>query len=152
MSPKRLVSTNSIGRIVFASVLAGAIACSDLTDPGPGKRVTATTNQSVFFPGQTVEVTVRNRSDIGLQFPYNFSGATLEAADRGGWAPIAVQMSSPLAIQYLSAHESVVWTYTLPADLPNGTYRFSLPMPTPDIDNVEPPLITPSFEVRPPAV
>ena len=152
MIARRIVSADSLGRIVFAAALAGTLACSDPTDPGRAKRVTASTNQTVFFPGQTVEVTVRNRSGIDLQYPFRFSGSTLDAESRGEWSPIAAQFYGPLAIQFLGAHQSVVWTYTLPPDLPNGTYRFSLPMPTPDMGEAEPRLITPSFEVRPPAV
>src|SRR5256885_5886752 len=92
--------------IWFATTLVGAVACSGPIDPGPGKRVTASTNQTVFFPAQTVEVTVQNRSGIDLQYPYNFAGAKLEVEHGSGWATVAVQPSSLLIIRFLGAHET----------------------------------------------
>lgn len=140
-----------------ASLGLGAITlmtsgCASLRpyDPGPGRRVTASVLDAAYLPGEPVNVTIANRSDVELLYPNGFCKTELQMKDRGGWVNVPRPSARcPIEVGFLDPNQTVVHQFHLPSDLAVGTYRFSIPMPVPEEpDAREAPLITPSFMIQ----
>ena len=135
---------------ICSLVIASACASNDLMDPGPAKRVEIFIAQDKYFAGDRVLFTVKNISSLKLTYPYQFCKMELQEQQASGWVTVLVPDGCPLAIAFLDGGTSVSQEYHLPFDLPQNTYRISMPMPVPE--GATAPIVrltTPPFLVAP---
>ena len=117
---------------ICALGIVSACARNGLIDPGPGKRVEIFIAQDKYFAGDRVLFTVKNMSSLRLTYPYQFCKMELQEQQASGWVTVLVPDGCPLAIAFLDGGTSVSQEYRLPFDLPQNTYRISMPMPIPE--------------------
>jgi hypothetical protein len=148
-------------RLLVCASLIGAlfvtISCArnGLIDPGPDKRVEIFIAQDKYFAGDRVLFTVKNISSLKLTYPYQFCKMELQERQGSDWVTVLVPDGCPLAIAFLDGGSTVSQEYVLPVDLPQNTYRISMPMPIPkgaaasDVRLTTPPfLVTPNVLLR----
>lgn len=136
--------------VITASFVTLACARNGLIDPGPGKRVEVFIAQDKYFAGDRVLFTVKNVSRLNLTYPYQFCKMELQEQQGSDWVTVLVPDGCPLAIAFLDAGNSVSQEYVLPVNLPQNTYRISMPMPIPNGASAsEVRLTTPPFLVAP---
>jgi hypothetical protein len=145
----RYIWSASMSVVLSALIVAGsACAGSRLIDPGPGKRVEATLTQDAYLSGGLVDITIKNLSDVPLQYPLGFCKIELEREENSAWLTVLIPDGCPLALAFLGPGQAVGQAYRLPTGIPSGTYRLSMPMPVPKSATApEPRLTTPSFRV-----
>lgn len=119
-------------------------------DPGPGRRVAANVPDASYLPGEPVNVTIANLSEVELVFPDGFCTTELQKKDRGGWVTVpATSSKCPGELGFLEPQQTVVHQFHLPKEIADGTYRLSIPMPVPEEPNArEADLITPTFTIQ----
>jgi hypothetical protein len=139
------------GRLVAAAcalVLATGCKTTDLTDPGPGRRVEVTLAQQSYVAGQSVDIVIRNLSGLTLRYPYGFCTMDLEREENSGWVTVASPDGCTFVLGFLGPRRSVQETYPLPTSISSGTYRLSMPMPwLASSTTAEPRLTTEPFQV-----
>jgi hypothetical protein len=135
---------------VLMPILFAGCAGTGLSDPGPGKRVDVTVSKSGYASGETVDVTVKNVSNLTLTYPLVFCKTELQREVSSTWTTVQVPSDGcRLALAILEARQSTINKYVLPTSLPSGIYRLAMPTPTPEnAKTAEPPLTTPSFSVN----
>jgi hypothetical protein len=119
-------------------------------DPGPGKRVAALVPQDSYLSGEPVNVTIANLSEVTLYYPDNFCKTELQRKDGNSWMTLSdATHKCPVSLGFLEPGQAVVLQYRLPKGVAVGTYRLTMPMPTPEeADAPEPELLTPAFKVQ----
>ncbi|MFL5527870.1 MAG: hypothetical protein ACJ791_00765 [Gemmatimonadaceae bacterium] len=136
----------------LAAVTLIASGCASLRpyDPGPGMRVAASVVHDTYVSGAPVNVTIANLSEVTLFYPDGFCKTRLQKKDRGGWLTVSdPSKPCPVELGFLEPGQAVVHQFRLPEGVPDGIYRFALPMPVPDeAAKPEPELITPIFKVE----
>ena len=136
---------------VIAAVTLIASGCASLRpyDPGPGKRVAADVVQSAFAPGEPVNVTISNLSEVPLFYPDSFCKTELQRRDGNAWVTVSDPAAGCAAAHdFLDPGQTVVHQYRLPAGIAEGLYRLAIPTPMPDeATRPEPELLTPAFRV-----
>lgn len=144
----------TFGRVnlgLVAAVILIASGCASLRpyDPGPGKRVAAVVAQSAFLPGESVNVTIANLSEVPLFYPDGFCKTELQRRDGNTWVTVSDPSAGcPDANDFLDPGQTVVHEYRLPRSIAEGTYRLAIPTPLPDeATRREPELLTPAFRV-----
>jgi hypothetical protein len=135
----------------FAAVTLIASGCASLRpyDPGPGKRVAADVAQSAFAPGESVNVTIANLSEVPLYYPDGFCSTELQRHDGKGWVTVSDPSTGcPSERDFLDPGQTVVHGYRLPSGIAEGIYRLAIPTPLPEeATRPEPDLLTPAFKV-----
>lgn len=127
-----------------------ALSCAGaIVDPGPGKRVTLSISRQDFQAGDTVAIDVTNESNLQRAYPGDFCPKELQRLDGGSWidVPMPGGEGCALSTAFLGPLEHVTVFFALPADLSSGEYRISLPAPTVNDADAEPPLLTSQFAV-----
>jgi hypothetical protein len=135
---------------IAGALLLLATGCSTnrLTDPGPGKRVEATLREATYVAGQSIDIRIKNLSDLTLQYPYAFCKIELERQENAGWVTVASPDGCTYVLGYLGAGQIVAQAYRLPPVVPAGTYRLTMAMPWLAGETVEEPRLTsPSFQI-----
>lgn len=110
--------------IVFAWTVIG---CADgpLSPEGGREQIAFTVSASVFTPGDTIIVTLMNRSDHTLG--YNLCLAELEQQTASGWQGTprhSADFFCPLTFSPLAPGESDSLTQPVREEFPAGLYRF----------------------------
>jgi hypothetical protein len=145
-----------VGLFTSLTLIGSACGGSQLTDPGPGKRVQATIEQQIYYSGDMVIATITNVSSVTLTFPVGFCKTDLQRFQgaTGTWITAATPSDGcPLALGILEPGKSTVLHYPLPSGTVTGLYRLAMPMPVPrNASAPEPELLTPQFEVNPVAL
>ena len=145
----RTLGRASLG--VFAAFTLIASGCASLRpyDPGPGRRAAAGVVRDSYLPGEPVNVTIANLSEVMLFYPDGFCKTELQRKERGGWLRVSDAAKTCSAeAGMLDPTQTVVHQFRLPSGLASGIYRFAMPMPLPDdATGPEGNLITPSFRV-----
>ncbi len=136
----------------FAAFTLIASGCLSLRpyDPGPGRRVAALVPKETYLSGEPVNVTISNLSDVTLLYPDGFCRTKLQKRDGSLWRPISdPSVGCPIERGFLEPGQTVVHQFLLPNGVGAGTYRFAIPMPTPEEATApEPELLTPAFSVQ----
>jgi hypothetical protein len=140
---------------VIALVISG---CASLRpyDPGPGKRVAVAFAQDAYVSGQTVNVTIANLSEVTLFYPGGFCKTELQKKNGSSWLTVTDHaIACPIERDFLEPGQTVVHQFRLPAEVADGTYRLTMPMPTTLPEETafttpapEPALLTPAFKVQ----
>ena len=119
-------------------------------DPGPGRRVAASVPEAVYLPGQPINITIVNLSEVELIYPDGFCKTELQRKDRGGWVTVSGPVAAcPVEKGFLDPSQAVVHQFRLPRNVEGGLYRLAIPMPVPEDPNTrEADLITPSFAIQ----
>jgi hypothetical protein len=139
--------------LLLISGLGLSSCSSDVSDPGPGKRVTLEISKEIYQSGDTVMVDVINSSDLDLTYPGDFCPQGLQRLGEGTWVDVSPPDTThgcPLSTGVLGARARQTIAFHLPEDLSTDVYRIVLPAPTVDINDpnlAEPPLHTPEFTV-----
>ena len=138
----------------FALVTSG---CASLKpyDPGPGKRVAVAFARDAYVSGESVNVTIANLSEVTLFYPGGFCKTELQRHDGSSWQTVSdAAATCPVERDFLEPGQTVVHQYRLPDGVVGGTYRLTMPMPTPLPEEAVAPepvqgdLQTPSFRVQ----
>jgi hypothetical protein len=138
----------------FALVTSG---CASLKpyDPGPGKRVAAAFAREAYVSGESVNVTIANLSEVTLFYPGGFCKTALQRRDGSSWLTVSdAAATCPIERDFLEPGQTVVHQYRLPEGVLDGTYRLSMPMPTPLPEEAAAPepeqgdLQTPAFKIQ----
>jgi hypothetical protein len=143
---------------IFGLITAG---CASLKpyDPGPGKRVAVAFARDAYRSGESIDVTISNLSEVTLFYPGGFCKTELQRRDGASWLKVAdVSLGCPVERDFLEPGQTVVHQYLLPKGVVGGTYRLTMPMPTPLPEETaaadsaaaapEPDLQTPAFRVQ----
>ncbi len=139
----------NLGLVAITLATCGCVTLRPY-DPGPGLRVEASVPAPAYLPGEPINVTIANLSDVELLYPNGFCKTELQKKDRGGWVNVPLASAGcPVEIGFMDPGQAVVHQYLLPKDLDAGTYRLSMPMPVPDKPFArEADLTTPSFAIQ----
>jgi len=139
----------NLGFIATVTLIATGCASLRPYDPGPGKRVAADVAQSAFAPGESVNVTIANLSEVPLYYPDGFCSTELQRRDGNTWVTVSDPSSGcPSERDFLDPGQTVVHGYRLPGSIADGTYRLAIPTPMPEeATRPEPELLTPAFRV-----
>ena len=136
----------------FAAFTLIASGCISLRpyDPGPGRRVAALIVQDAYRSGEPINVTISNLSDVTLLYPDGFCKTKLQKRDGTLWRAVSEpSVGCPIELGFLDPGQTVVHQFRLPKGVAGGTYRFAIPMPTPEEATApEPELLTPAFSVQ----
>jgi hypothetical protein len=136
----------------FAALTLIAAGCMSLRpyDPGPGKRVATSVAQDAYVSGEYVNITVANLSDVTLYYPNGFCKTELQRRDGTVWMTLPdASAGCPSQLDFLEPGQAVVHQFVLPKGVAVGTYRLTMPMPTPEEATApEPELLTPAFKVE----
>jgi hypothetical protein len=139
----------NLGVIAVVTLIATGCASLRPYDPGPGKRVLADVAQSAFAPGESVNVTIANLSELPLFYPDGFCTTELQRRDGNSWVTVSDPTAGcPTNHDFLDPGQTVVHGYRLPSGIAEGTYRLAIPRPMPEeATTPEPELLTPAFRV-----
>jgi hypothetical protein len=139
----------NLGFIAAVTLIATGCASLRPYDPGPGKRVAADVVQSAFAPGEAVNVTIANLSEVPLFYPDGFCKTELQRRDGNSWITVSDPTAGcPTNHDFLDPGQTVVHEYRLPSGIAEGTYRLAIPTPMPEeATRPEPELLTPAFKV-----
>ena len=147
---RRTLGRANLGFFAAFTLIASGCASLRPYDPGPGRRAAAGVVRDSYLPGEPVNVTIANLSEVMLFYPDGFCKAELQKKERGGWLTVSPAGKSCSAeAGMLDPTQTVVHQFRLPTGLASGIYRFAMPMPLPDdATGPEGHLITPSFRVE----
>ena len=136
--------------LVTLTVAATACAGANASDPGPGKRVQMTLAKDAYRSGDTVTATVRNISEVTLDYANAFCHRALQQYQGGKWSTVSPPPDAcTLQIAILGPGQAVPLTYRLANVLQAGLYRLAIPSPTPlNAQMPEPDVTTPPFSVN----
>ena len=139
----------NLGVIAAVSLIATGCASLRPYDPGPGKRVAADVAQSAFAPGESVNVTIANLSEVPLFYPDGFCKTELQRRDGNSWVTVSNPGAGcPANHDFLDPGQAVVHEYRLPNGIAEGLYRLAIPTPMPEEATApDPQLLTPAFRV-----
>ena len=139
----------NLGVIAVVSLIATGCASLRPYDPGPGKRVAADVAQSAFAPGESVNVTIANLSEVPLFYPDGFCNTELQRHDGNSWVTVSDPSAGcPANHDFLDPGQAVVHEYRLPNGIAEGLYRLAIPTPMPEEATApDPQLLTPAFRV-----
>jgi hypothetical protein len=139
----------NLGVIAAVSLIATGCASLRPYDPGPGKRVAADVAQSAFAPGESVNVTIANLSEVPLFYPDGFCKTELQRRDGNSWVTVSDPIAGcPANHDFLDPGQTVVHEYRLPNGIAEGIYRLAIPTPMPDEATApDPHMLTPAFRV-----
>jgi hypothetical protein len=137
---------------LFAALTLIVSGCASMRpyDPGPGRRAAAGVVRDAYLPGEPINVTIANLSEVILFYPDRFCKTELQRKEQGGWLTVVKPSKTcPETLGFLDPSQTVVQQFQLPAGIEGGTYRFAMPMPLPDeATGPEPKLVTPTFRVE----
>jgi hypothetical protein len=139
----------SLGYFVALTLIASGCASLRPYDPGPGRRAAASVLREKYVPGEPINVTVANLSEVMLFYPDRFCKTQLQKKEQGGWLTVAdPSKGCPAELGFLDPGQVTVYQYHLPSGVAGGVYRLAMPMPLPD-DATQPEgsLVTPTFTV-----
>lgn len=147
-----MVRTLGRANLVFAAITLLVSGCLTFRpyDPGPGRRVAASVPEAVYLPGQPINVTIVNLSEVELIYPDGFCRTELQRKERGGWVTVSGPSTAcPVEKGFLDPTQAVVHQFRLPKNVEGGLYRLAIPMPVPENPLArEADLITPSFAIQ----
>jgi hypothetical protein len=136
---------------LFAALTLIVSGCASMRpyDPGPGRRAAAGVVRDSYLPGEAINVTIANLSEVILFYPDRFCKTELQRKEQGGWLTVVKPSKTcPETLGFLDPSQTVVQQFKLPSGLEGGTYRFAMPMPLPDeAKGPEGNLVTPTFKV-----
>jgi hypothetical protein len=140
---------SKLGFFVAFTLIASGCASMRPYDPGPGKRVATGVVRDTYLPGESVNVTIANLSDVTLFYPNGFCKTELQRRDGTAWKTVSAPAAGcSIAAGFLDPGQTVVHQYRLPTGVAVGIYRLTMPMPLPDDAFApEPELQTPAFTV-----
>jgi hypothetical protein len=133
--------------VLGAIVLVAAGCAGSFTDPGPGRRVEASVVRSAYLSGESINITVKNLSDVRLAYPSGFCKIELQRLENTEWETVLVPDGCVLVLAFLGPRQSVTQEYRLSSAVTPGIYRLSMPMPIPEGATAEPRLLTPPFSL-----
>ena len=139
----------NLGLIAAVTLIASGCASLRPYDPGPGKRVAADVAQNAFAPGEPVNVTISNLSEVPLFYPDGFCKTELQRRDGNSWVTVSEPAAGCAAADdFLDPGQTVVHEYRLPAGIAEGFYRLAISTPRPEEQtHPEPELLTSAFRV-----
>src|SRR6476646_10422785 len=114
----RTLGRASLG--VFAAFTLIASGCASLRpyDPGPGRRAAAGVVRDSYLPGEPVNVTIANLSEVMLFYPDGFCKTELQKKERGGWLTVSDAAKTCSAeAGMLDPTQTVVHQFRLPSGL-----------------------------------
>lgn len=130
--------------------LGTACAGTNVSDPGPGKRVQVTLDKEAYQSGDTVTAMIKNVSGVTVDYSNALCHKELQRLQGSEWSTVSPPPEGcTLEIRYLGPGQTVPFTYRLPSNVPGGVYRLAIPSPTPpNAQAPEPTVTTPPFSVN----
>lgn len=108
---------SALALVLFIGCQSG---CQSLPRPEAGVRLA--TDRSSYAPGNDVLLRLTNGTDQAVG--YNLCTAALEREADAGWLPAGEAEVCTMELRGLDPGASTTYTKHLPADLPEGRYRY----------------------------
>lgn len=110
-------------RYALPVLIASLAACGPSTEPGEAASdVSLTVDPGVISPGDSIELTLTNRS--ASQIGYNLCNSPLQRRDGSSWEPVPSDQPCTMELRILEPDGVTRYAIDVPTDLAPGEYRF----------------------------